>query len=75
VATHHHSNPRISAGNQLDGVVLAVERDGVMAKVEMACGPYRVISLMSAEAADDLRLEPGVEAAALIDSINVMIER
>jgi molybdopterin-binding protein len=75
VTTHHHANPRISAGNQLGGIVLAVERDGVMAKVEMACGPYRLVSLMSLEAADDLGLESGVEVAALIDSLNVMIER
>ena len=36
-----------------------VERDGVMAKVELACGDYRVVSLMSREAADDMGLEPG----------------
>jgi molybdopterin-binding protein len=65
----------ISAGNQISGVVVAVEREGVMAKVEMACGPYRVVSLMSAEAAGDLGLEPGVEAIALVESADVMIER
>jgi molybdopterin-binding protein len=70
-----HPRRTISAGNELAGVIVAIERDGVMAKVELACGPYRVVSLMSVEAADDLALEPGVEATALIEAINVMVER
>ena len=73
--SHRPAHATISAGNQLTGVVVAVERDGVMAKIEMACGPYRVVSLMSAEAAGDLGLEPGVEATALVESSDVMIQR
>lgn len=63
-----------SARNRLDGIVLSVVRDKVMAQVEMACGPYRVVSLMSREAADELGLEPGVRAAAVIKSTNVIVE-
>ncbi len=44
------------------GIVLGVRRDGVMAQIDMACGPYRVVSLMSREAADDLGLQPGDQA-------------
>jgi molybdopterin-binding protein len=66
---------RSSARNRLAGVVVAVERDGVMAKVELACGDYRVVSLMSREAADDLALEPGVSATAIIKATSVMIDR
>jgi molybdopterin-binding protein len=75
VRAHHPGHARISAGNRLPGVITAVEVDGVMAKVEMACGPYRLVSLMSVEAARDLGLEPGIDAAALIESINVMVDR
>jgi molybdopterin-binding protein len=64
-----------SARNRLSGVVVAVERDGVMAKVELACGDFRVVSLMSREAADDLQLEPGVHATAIIKSTNVIVDR
>ncbi|MDX6640798.1 MAG: hypothetical protein QOF12_1809 [Solirubrobacteraceae bacterium] len=64
-----------SARNRLPGVVVSVERDGVMAKVELACGEHRIVSLMSREAADELGLEPGVEAAAVVKSTNVVIER
>ncbi|HEY5197414.1 MAG TPA: TOBE domain-containing protein [Solirubrobacteraceae bacterium] len=75
IASNHRPNRTISARNQLPGVVVGVERDGLMAKVEIACGPYRVISLMSREAADDLSLEPGVDVSALIKSTNVIVER
>ena len=60
-----------SARNRLAGVVVSVERDGVMAKVELACGDYRVVSLMSREAADELGLEPGVAATAVVKSTSV----
>jgi molybdopterin-binding protein len=64
-----------SARNRLAGVVVSVERDGVMAKVEMACGEFRVVSLMSREAADDLRLAPGVAATAVVKATNVIVDR
>ncbi|HEY3528969.1 MAG TPA: TOBE domain-containing protein [Nocardioides sp.] len=64
-----------SARNRLTGVVVSVERDGVMAKVELACGDYRVVSLMSREAADEMELAPGVAATAVVKSTNVMVER
>jgi molybdopterin-binding protein len=69
------SSDRTSARNRLNGVVLAVKRDGVMAQVDIACGPYRVVSLMSAEAADDLDLQPGDNATAVIKSTTVVVER
>jgi molybdopterin-binding protein len=64
-----------SARNRLTGVVVAVERDGVMAKVELACGDYRIVSLMSREAADEMELAPGVPATAVVKSTSVMVER
>ena len=63
-----------SARNRLSGLVTRVVRDGVMAQVEMQAGPYRILSLMSREAADELRLEPGVLAVASVKSTNVSIE-
>lgn len=65
----------VSARNRFDGIVTKVVKDKVMAQVELACGPHRVVSLMSAEAADELGLEPGVRAYASIKSTNVVVER
>ncbi|WP_296605253.1 TOBE domain-containing protein [Nocardioides sp.] len=65
----------VSARNRLTGIVTRVKRDTVMAQVEMVCGPYRLVSLMSSEAADELGLEPGVRAIASVKSTNVVVER
>jgi molybdopterin-binding protein len=64
-----------SARNRLAGVVVDVEMDGVMAKVELACGPYRIVSLMSREAAEELDLKPGASATAVVKSTTVIVER
>jgi molybdopterin-binding protein len=63
-----------SARNRLTGLVTRVVRDTVMAQVELQCGPHRIVSLMSREAADELGLEPGVLAVAAIKSTNVGVE-
>ncbi|MFM8352473.1 MAG: molybdopterin-binding protein [Actinomycetales bacterium] len=65
---------RQSARNRLPGIVTRVERDGVMALVEIQAGPHRITSLMSRESADELGLEPGVRAAAVVKSTNVVVE-
>ncbi|MFC4946182.1 TOBE domain-containing protein [Pseudonocardia sp. GCM10023141] len=63
-----------SARNRLVGLVTSVTADRVMAQVEIQCGPYRVVSLMSTEAATELQLEPGALAVAIIKSTNVVVE-
>jgi molybdopterin-binding protein len=63
-----------SARNRFTGLVTRVTRDTVMAQVELQAGPFRVVSLMSREAADELGLEPGVLAVAVIKSTNVVVE-
>ena len=64
-----------SARNRMAGTVVAVEVDGVMAKIDLACGPYRIVSLMSREAAEDLALKPGDAATAVVKSTTVIVER
>lgn len=63
-----------SARNRFTGLVTKVTRDAVMAQVELQAGPFRVVSLMSREAADELDLQPGVLAVAVIKSTNVVVE-
>lgn len=80
VAREHASPPglppglRSSARNRFVGLVTAIQADTVMAQVELQCGPFRVVSLMSSEAVRDLGLEPGSVAVAVIKSTNVVIE-
>ena len=63
-----------SARNRFVGLVTNVIEDTVMAQVELQCGPFRVVSLMSSEAVRDLGLAPGVVATAVVKSTNVIIE-
>ena len=64
-----------SARNRFSGLVTRVRADELMAQVEIQAGPYRVVSLMTREAAEDLGLAPGVEAVAVVKSTTVVVER
>ncbi|HTJ32900.1 MAG TPA: MerR family DNA-binding transcriptional regulator [Dactylosporangium sp.] len=64
-----------SARNRLRGIVTAVVKDTVMAQVDIQAGPFRIVSLMSREAADELDLQVGSLAAAVIKSTTVVVER
>ncbi len=64
-----------SARNRLRGIVTAVVKDTVMAQVDIQAGPFRIVSLMSREAVDELDLRVGSVAVAVIKSTNVVVER
>ena len=66
---------RSSARNRLRGIVTAVAKDGVMAQVDIQAGPFRVVSLMSREAVEELDLRVGSVAVAVIKSTTVVVER
>jgi molybdopterin-binding protein len=63
-----------SARNRFEGIVSRVERDGVVAVVEVISGPHRLVSLMTAEAVDDLGLRVGDEAVCAVKATNVVVE-
>ncbi len=63
-----------SARNRFPGVVTRVERDGVAAVVEVMAGPHRLVSLLTAEAVEDLKIKVGDEAVAVVKATNVIIE-
>jgi molybdopterin-binding protein len=68
------SLPVSSARNRFTGIVLRVEREGLTAIVEVLAGPHRIVSLMTREAADELALEPGDLATAVVKSTTVIVE-
>ncbi len=69
-----HSAVTTSATNRMPGLVTRVARDGLMAEVEIQAGPFRVVSVMTAAAADALGLEPGVLAVASVTAHDVVVE-
>jgi molybdopterin-binding protein len=70
------TSEELSARNRFRGVVRAVEVEGFLARVELdVTGPARVVAIITREAAEELGLEPGQEAVAVVKSTSVMVER
>jgi molybdopterin-binding protein len=63
-----------SARNRFAGIVTRVERDGVAAVVEVVSGPHRLVSLMTAEAAEELNLQVGDDVVCVVKATNVVVE-
>jgi molybdopterin-binding protein len=63
-----------SARNRFAGVVTRVEKDRVAAVVEVQAGPHRLVSLMTAEAATELALQPGAAVVCVVKATNVIVE-
>ena len=63
-----------SARNRFEGIVTRIEKDRVAAVVEVLAGPHRLVSLMTAEAVDDLGLRVGDEAICVVKATNVIVE-
>ena len=63
-----------SARNRFPGVITRIEKDRVAAVVEVIAGPHRLVSLMTAEAVDDLDLKVGDEAVCVVKATNVIVE-
>jgi molybdopterin-binding protein len=63
-----------SARNRFPGIVTRVERDSVAAVVEVMAGPHRLVSLMTAEAVEELDLKVGDEAVCVVKATNVIVE-
>ncbi len=63
-----------SARNRFPGIVTRIDRDRVAAVVEVIAGPHRLVSLMTAEAVDELGLRVGDEAVCVVKATNVIVE-
>ena len=63
-----------SARNRFEGIVTRIEKDRVAAVVEVRAGPHRLVSLMTAEAANDLELRVGLAVACVVKATNVVVE-
>jgi molybdopterin-binding protein len=69
-----HAQSAVSRRNAFPGVVTKVTKDKVSAVVEIQAGPHRVVSLITREAADELKLKPGTEVVASVKATSVMVE-
>ena len=65
----------LSARNRFRGVVREVRVEGLLAQVELEAGPFRVVSVVTREAVEELGLRPGMTATALVKATSVLLER
>ena len=65
----------ISARNRFRGTVREVKVEGLLAQVELKAGPFRVVSVVTREAVEELGLRPGAPATAIVKATSVMLER
>jgi molybdopterin-binding protein len=65
----------LSARNRLSGTVRDVKVEGLLAQVEIEAGPFRIVSVITREAAEELALEPGDPATAVVKATSIMVER
>ena len=63
-----------SARNRFPGIVTRIEKDRVVAVVEVIAGPHRMVSLMTAEAVEEMGLKVGDEAVCVVKATNVIVE-
>ena len=65
----------VSARNRLRGTVRDVKVDGLLAQVEILVSePSRVVAIVTRDAVEELGLEPGAPATAVIKATSVMVE-
>jgi molybdopterin-binding protein len=75
IVTGRRNFRRISGRNQLIGRIVEVRYSGLLAQVKLLIGGQRISSIITADAAREMRLAKGQTAAALIKSTEVMIVR
>ncbi|HEX9044154.1 MAG TPA: helix-turn-helix transcriptional regulator [Candidatus Limnocylindrales bacterium] len=63
-----------SARNRFEGIVTRIEKDTVAAVVEVLAGPHRLVSLMTAEAVEEMGLDVGDEAICVVKATQVIVE-
>lgn len=69
------SGGELSARNRFPGVVREVKREGLLAQVEIDAGPFRVVSVVTRDAVEQLGLKPGAPATAIVKATSVLLER
>lgn len=70
----HTTGDEFSARNRFPGTVRSVEKDGVMALVEIEAGPHRVTAAITRDSVEELGLKPGVKATATVKATSVMVQ-
>jgi hypothetical protein len=61
--------------NRLPGIVLNIRRHRSFTEVELACGPFRIVSVLSPGDPQAVALRPGDSAVAVMEATSIALER
>ena len=85
ILTRHRQTPggnrgirlsaKLSARNQIEGKIVELEVDGVMAHVTVRVGKNLIESVITRRSADEMKLEVGDKVLAVIKSTEVMLQK
>jgi molybdopterin-binding protein len=71
--TREENEMQLSTRNRLPGTITEVVKGEAAAKVTIQVGDNHMVALITRESADELGLEAGKEATALVKATDVMI--
>lgn len=66
---------KLSARNQIEGKIVELELDGVMAHVTVQVGKNLIESVMTRRSAEEMKLKIGDPVSAVIKSTEVMLQK
>ena len=66
---------KLSARNQIEGKIVELEADGIMAHVTVQVGKNLIESVITRRSADEMKLKVGDRVSAIIKSTEVMLQK
>ena len=66
---------KLSARNQIEGKIVELEVDGVMARVTVQVGKNLIDSVITRRSANEMKLKVGDRVSAVIKSTEVMLQK
>jgi len=66
---------KLSARNKIEGKIVELEVDGVMAHVTVRVGKNMIESVITKRSADEMKLKVGDTVSAVIKSTEVMLQK
>jgi molybdopterin-binding protein len=66
---------KLSARNQIDGKIVELEVDGIMAHVTVRVGKNLIESVITRRSSDEMKLKVGDNVTVVIKSTEVMLQK
>lgn len=75
IPERHRTGARLSPRNRMQGRVVSIEADGVMALIEIEAGPFLLTAAITRNSVEELELHEGDEVVAFVKATSMMVEK